>query len=541
MLSEATSAEHLSPLPPISILLVDDVEANLVALEAVLAPLGHRLVRAASGEQALLCLLQEDFALILMDGQMPGMDGFQTAALIKQRERTRDIPLMFVSAIYKDLGYATRGYAVGAVDYIVKPFEPELMRAKVSAIIAEHNRRERLKAQARALLTQERRVLSEQAARTAAESANRLKDEFIAVVSHELRTPLNAILGWAELLRAGKVAGDTMPKAFDAIHRNAHAQKELVEDLLDISRITSGKLRLERKACDVAALIADEAESARQAARARDVGIELALEPCRAVCDPERLKQIVSNLVGNAVKFSAAGGQIELRLTTAADHFTLEVADRGIGIPAEALPHVFEAFWQAEPSLTRRHGGLGLGLSIVRRLVELHGGIISVTSPGEGLGTTFRVVMPITAVDQPSAPASAAVHEAYPSLDGLRVLFVDDEVDARDLLGALLRELGADVTVAESATVALTAIAHGRFDLVVSDLSMPDADGFTLVERLRSARGQTARLPAIALSAHSDESTRERARRAGFDDFIAKPFSAPTLLAAIVRIATPRG
>ena len=540
MIGDTTTAEHLPPLPAVSILLVDDVESNLVALEAVLAPLGHRLVRAASGEQALLCLLQDEFALILMDGQMPGLDGFQTAALIKQRERTRDIPLMFVSAIYKDLGYATRGYAIGAVDYIVKPFEPELMRAKVTSIIAEHNRRERLKTQAKALLAQERRTLSEQAARTAAEAANRLKDEFIAVVSHELRTPLNAILGWADLLRAGKVAADGMPKAFEAIHRNAHVQKELVEDLLDVSRITSGKLRLERRPCDVAKLLADEAEAVRQVARVREVRVTTALEPCSAVCDADRLRQIVSNLLGNAIKFSPTGGQVELKLTTSADHFTIEVADQGVGIAADALPHVFEAFWQAETTLTRRHGGLGLGLSIVRRLVELHGGVISASSGGVGQGATFRVVMPLTAVEQAPQSALAAEHEAYPSLQGLRILFVDDELDARDLLGTLLQELGAEVIVAESVTVALSAIAHGHFDIVLSDLSMPDTDGFILAERLRAARGQTARIPAIALSAHSDEVMRQRARESGFDDFIAKPFSAPFLLAAIVRLIRRR-
>jgi signal transduction histidine kinase len=275
----------------------------------------------------LLRLLEEDFALILMDGQMPGLDGFQTAALIKQRERTRDIPLMFVSAIYKDLGYATRGYAIGGVDYIVKPFEPDLMRAKVTAIINEHNRRERLKAQAKALLVQERRMMSEQAARTAAEAANRLKDEFIAVVSHELRTPLNAILGWADLLRAGKVAADAMPKAYDAIHRNAHIQRELVEDLLDVSRIASGKLRLDRKPCDVAALTAQEVESMRQAAQLREVTLEVSLEPCSAVCDGDRVQQIVSNLLGNAIKFSPAGATVSLQLTTDAEHFTIEVTD----------------------------------------------------------------------------------------------------------------------------------------------------------------------------------------------------------------------
>jgi signal transduction histidine kinase len=538
-MSEAAAAHLLTPLPRVSILLVDDVPANLFALEAVLEPLGHRLVRASSGDEALRKLLQEDFALILMDGQMPGLDGFQTAAIIKQRERTRDIPLMFISAVYRDLGFATKGYAIGAVDYVIKPFEPDLMRAKVAAIIAEYHRRERLKEQARALLAQERRLLAEQSARQAAEAANHLKDEFIAMVSHELRTPLNAIVGWTELMRAGRVAPDAMAKAIDAIHRNANAQRELIEDLLDVSRIVSGNLRLNRATCDVAEVVTTEAEAARRLAAERAITVAATTQPCLAVCDGERLHQIVSNLVGNAVKFSVPSGRVEIHLQTEGDHFELRVVDSGAGIPTEFLSHIFEPFWQAEQSSTRRRGGLGLGLAIVRRLVELHGGTISASSEGPGKGACFTVRMPMQAVDRITSIKPALVRAANDAqLDGVRILVVDDETDARDLLGALLEDAGAKVTVAQSVATALEAIEHGRYDILLSDLAMPEEDGFNLIEQVRGSHAKS--LPALVLSAHSDEETVQRARAAGFADFVAKPFNGPALVTRIAQLTSRR-
>jgi signal transduction histidine kinase len=541
MSGDATTAGLLAPAPAVSILLVDDVPNNLFALEAVLAPLGHRLVRAGSGEEALRRVLAEDFALILMDGEMPGLDGFQTAAMIKQRERTRDVPLMFVSAVYKDLGHATRGFAVGAVDYVVKPFEPELLRGKVRAIITEHNRRERLKEQTRQLLAQERRALAEQAGRQAAEAANRLKDEFIATVSHELRTPLNAISGWAGLLRAGDVADENLPKAFTAIQRNANILKDLVEDLLDTSRMVSGKLRLSRREADVAALVILEVELMRETAAARGVTIGVDAQPCPALCDPERMQQVVSNLLGNAVKFSRPGGHVEVTLTATVDELDLTVEDDGIGIAPAAQPHIFEPFWQAETSATRRHGGLGLGLPIVRRIVGLHGGRIRAESAGEGKGARFVVTLPRRLLDAEASPTPPRVRDAYPRLDGVRVLFVDDESDARDLLGALLGEVGAEVFGAESVAAALRAIGQARFDLLVSDIAMPDEDGFSLLQQVRAlGPAHIAAMPALALSAHDDEGTRARALAAGFADFVAKPFSAPVLLDAIARLASAR-
>ncbi len=251
--------------------------------------------------------------------------------------------------------------------------------------------------------------------------------------------------------------------------------------------------------------------------------------------------QVVSNLLGNAVKFSRPGGRIEVRLSADADQLEICVADDGIGISPHALPHIFEPFWQAETSATRRHGGLGLGLPIVRRIVTLHGGTIEAHSDGEGRGACFRVRMPRRLVDALESPTPQRPHDAYPRLDGLRVLFIDDEADARDLLGALLGELGAQVTGAESVAAALRAIHQTRYDLLVSDIAMPEEDGYTLLQQVRALGPEhLAGIPALALSAHDDASTRARAQAAGFGDFVAKPFSAPVLLEAIARLAPSR-
>jgi CheY-like chemotaxis protein/anti-sigma regulatory factor (Ser/Thr protein kinase) len=342
------------------------------------------------------------------------------------------------------------------------------------------------------------------------------------------------------LMRAGKVAPEAMTTAFDAIHRNACARRELIEDLLDVSRIVSGKLRLNPATCDVAVIVTRQADAARQAGAARAITVEAAASPCIAVCDGERLRQIVSNLLANAVKFSGPNGHVDVGLTTDSEHFEIRVVDRGVGIEPEFLQHIFEPFRQADPTSTRRHGGLGLGLAIVRRLVEMHGGTISVSSDGAGTGTCFCVRIPLQPTDGTTASEASAKPSAvtHPPLNGIRILVVDDETDARDLLEALFEDAGAKVTVAASVAAALTAIRHSQYDILVSDLAMPDEDGFALIEQVRASYARS--LPAVALSAHSDDETVQRARAAGFADFLAKPFNAPALLTRIAQLTSRR-
>jgi len=532
-----------------AILLVDDRPANLLALEAVLEPLGHKLVLARSGEEALRQLLQQDFALILMDVQMPGLDGFQTVALIKKRERSRDIPVIFVTAIAREAQEIAKGYAYGAVDYMTKPFDTDILKAKVSCLVALYLQAERIVRQQTLLERQRQRVEREHAGRQAAETASRIKDEFLAMVSHELRAPLNAILGWADMLQSGHLDEDRTRHALVTIQRNARMQTQLIEDLLDVSRIVRGRLRLDLEPVHLVEIVQDAIDSVRPAADAAGVTLAGELDPSadEATGDPQRLRQVVWNLISNAVKFTPRGGHVAVSLQRVLPHVEIVVRDSGRGILPQDLPYLFERFWQGQkvgPNGTRAPGGLGLGLAIVKHLVELHGGHVDARSDGPDRGSTFRVQLPIRAVqveapEQPrrqTARPEPGVLTAAPSLDGLRVLVVDDEEDARDLLTHVLEHFGAHALAASSATEALAAIAAQEFDVLLSDLGMPHQDGYQLIRTLRE-REAGGHLPAIALSAYATVEDAERALKAGFDRHIAKPVDAARLVAQVASLA----
>ncbi len=382
-------------VPPPSILIVDDRDANLLALEAVLGPLGYRMVRATSGEEALACTSREDFAVILMDVQMPGMDGFQTVAMIKERKRGVHVPIIFVSALSNEAHHISKGYAYGAVDYLTKPFDPDILRAKVSVLVALHMQAERI-ARQREMLVEKRHELKVQVAdREAAERANRMKDEFLAFVSHELRTPLNAIVGWTEMLVSGELDAERARRAIETIRRNAQMQALLVEDLIAMSQVVLGGLRLRLEPTGLKAVIAAAVDSVRLTAEAKGVRLEAPLEAADDECagDPKRLHQVFANLLANAVKFTPAGGRVTARVCAGADGPEVEIVDTGVGIRPEALPRIFDRFWQ-DKARVGSENGLGLGLAIVRQLVEMHGGTVSAESPGEGLGSTFTVRLP---------------------------------------------------------------------------------------------------------------------------------------------------
>ena len=827
------------PLPP-SVLLVDDTPANLFALSAVLKPLGARLVEARSGAEAVELVAKEQFAVVLLDVQMPEMDGFEAAKAMRGTEHGRELPIIFLTAIHRDESFVKQGYATGAADYITKPFDADIVRARVKAFVDLFEQRETIRRAQVALRTRERdeairrliaferiatsalqtndlgvflkelleifmgaaddadaacillrdgdelhmqacvgvneevderlsvrigqgfagriaaerrpmdlpdasrsdlvqsawlrsrgtkglygvpllhegevvgvayvgsktattfadvekrllgaivdraawavstqmkrsrlndvlmaapamisivrvpsmtielanpafrrlfrgrnlvgshvsetglddaalailqrayesgetlaydeltvhgdfaangqheervfnftaqplrnpagtvdsvltfafdvtahvearRVIEaheaertqllarEREARAAAEVASQAKDAFLATVSHELRTPLNAILGWTVTARAK--APPELERALGIVERNARAQARIIEDVLDISRIVSGKLRLDIQSVDVAEIVQAVIESVRPAADAKDIVVDLestAME--RVPADADRLQQVIWNLVSNAIKFTPKGGRVSVSVSASADDTVVRVTDTGEGIASAFLPHIFEPFRQADASTTRRHSGLGLGLAIAKQLVHAHGGTIRALSDGDGTGATFEVTLPFKPKSRPADVVSRAPSEAPPRpadgeelrLDGLKVLVVDDEEDARLLLKDVLSERGASVAEAASAHAGFSELERFRPDVIVSDIAMPGGDGYGLIRAVRKlAAERGGRTPAIALTAHARESDGERAFAAGFQRYASKPVDLDRLVSMVANL-----
>ena len=377
----------------------------------------------------------------------------------------------------------------------------------------------------------------------AAEEANRLKDEFLAVLSHELRTPLNAILGWARILRAGTLDADDVPRAIETIERNAQAQAQLIEDLLDVSRIVSGKLRVEMRPVDVGEVISEAMDTVRPTADARGVTLTAAISHTGPVSgDAQRLRQVIWNLLSNSIKFTPRGGSVHVRAEQTGATVRIAVADSGQGIDPEFLPHVFDRFRQgtATGGVARRTG-LGLGLAIVRHLVEAHGGSVQAASEGPGKGATFTVELPVmvgrAVQTTDSGDAYAHRFETSLSLSGLRVLVVDDDRDARELLQVALQQYGAEVRTASSADEAMDHLAAETPDVLVSDIEMPDVSGYELIRRLRqSERPELRRLPAVALTAYARTEDRLKALLAGFQTHVPKPVEPAELVTVIASL-----
>jgi CheY-like chemotaxis protein len=521
-----------------SLLLVDDEPANLLALHAVLEPLGHELVDARSGRDALRLLLERRFAVVLLDVRMPGMDGIETASLIRQRERTHGLPIVFVTASSepKDVH---KGYAEGAADYVVKPFDPEILRAKVQALVVAQEAAVEAEVRARA----ETLLQQEQRARAEVERAMKLKDQFLATLSHELRTPLMSILGWARLLRLGKVSADPAGRALQSIERNARLQARLVDDLLDVQRVESGRMTISFRELAFADVLQGALEKVLPDAEERHVAIRSAIptdEDLFVLGDPERLQQLVTVLLRNAIKFTSQGGNVRAVVSAEDTDLLLAISDDGRGMSAEFQAQMFEPFTQQDSRLTRAEGGLGLGLAIVRGIVELHGGTVSAYSAGEGLGSSFLLTLPLRSrAPRPFRPstARASVPPSPVSLEGVSILVVDDDPDAQYLIATMLEQFGGRVTTLGSARDALRAFDDGPFDLLLSDISMPGEDGYSLIRRVRGSE-RTARIPAVALTANARPEDRTQALLAGFQAHVSKPVDPTelaTLLATLVR------
>ena len=691
---------------PINILIVDDEPGNLVVLETVLDDPGYRLVRAHSADEALLALVQEEFALLILDIRLPGMTGFELAQVIKERKKTAGVPIIFLTAYYDKDQHVLEGYGTGAVDFLNKPVNPAVLRSKVSVFADLHRsnraitranraltsvvgerrrveedlrelyetlehrvteRSEALRAADRKLqavmasitdgvlmldrswcftyfneqgarilgmrpdqlagacfwellphardtqfqvgfhravntrqtvsfeefypeplniwlhchcypsddglsvyfhditdrreveVRREQLLAAEQAARSEGERVARAKEEFLASLSHELRTPLAAIAGWANVLQKPDTDAETMRRGVDAIVRNAQAQTHLVDDLLEMSRVVSGKMRMNVARVDLDSIAAAAADTARPAAAAKGVRIEVkrtdgpALE---VMGDGSRLQQVAANLLTNALKFTPANGTVTISTASDDQHVELAVSDTGEGIAAEFLPYLFDRFSQADGSAARVHGGLGLGLSIVKNLVELHGGTVTASSAGKGKGSTFAVRLPrpagLPAPMQPQVepdhepgdrvgPTDEAIPDAQVDLHGVSVLLVDDHADMLEVERRLLSEWGATVTTADSAPEALERLRTGHFDVLLSDLGMPGMDGYRLIDTIRSTLGLSAeRLPAAAVTAFVRAEDRERALRAGYQSCIQKPVSPATLARAVLDLARRR-
>jgi signal transduction histidine kinase/CheY-like chemotaxis protein len=425
-----------------------------------------------------------------------------------------------------------------ALDLRVRERTDQLARAnqRLRAVIAQRHRAEAERAD---LLVRERH------ARHEAERVNRMKDEFLATLSHELRTPLNAMLGWAQLLETGQLDPDRLQRAVKVIKNNAFAQKQLIEDILDVSRIVNGKMVLKLSSVDIRAIIDSALDTLRPAAEAKRITITTDGAAMPETCgDRDRLQQIVWNLLSNAIKFSPRDGRVDVRVENAGTDLRVAVSDNGRGIAPAFLRHIFDRFTQADSTVTRAHGGLGLGMAIVRHLVELHGGTVQAESAGENQGATFTVMLPIRAYEEPVEPPPPTPRQEtapevpwaeLPWLTGLVVLVVDNEVDARQIAAAVLSQKGAKVTEAASAEEALELAAAGHFDLIVSDIAMPVIDGYAMMRRLRQRTGHL--IPAIALTACVTPDDIATALSAGYQRYLPKPLSAAALIQTAAEIA----
>jgi PAS domain S-box-containing protein len=393
---------------------------------------------------------------------------------------------------------------------------------------------------------------SERIARAEAERASRLKDEFLATLSHELRTPLNAVLGWSTLLRGKQQSDPQVAQGLDAIDRNARIQAQIIDDLLDMSRIISGKVRLEVQPLDLPRVVLEAVETIRTGASAKGVRLQTVLDPLNATVlgDPNRLQQVFWNLLNNAIKFTPRGGRIQVLLQRINSHVDVTVIDTGEGIPPDFLPYIFNRFEQADPSTTRRHGGLGLGLAIVKSLVELHGGSVRAKSGGIGKGASFIVTLPLTVFHPPpdegdrEHPGSRAGEPSIPpaiSLEGVRVLTIDDDVDARNLLKAMLEAAGATAYLAASAQEGMEKLLRQPVDVVICDIGMPEVDGYTFIRDVRKLRDrEKSEVAAVALTAYARLQDRMEAMQAGFQNHLPKPVEPSELLAVIHSLASPR-
>jgi signal transduction histidine kinase len=535
---------------PLILIIEDNPEMSRFVASAFVAD--YRTAAAFDGHEGVEQALALRPDLIIADQAMPGLEGDDLVREIRSHHEVDSVPLIVLSS-KPDEGARLRLSRLGAQDYMTKPFAPDKLKARARTLLTIKRARETIQRElksdsldlerlAREVVTKKREL--DAALRIARLARNQSKDQFLAMISHELRTPLNAILGWVQLIRGDPMMDvERVQHGLATIERNAKAQTQLIQDLLDLSSIVAGKLRLEVRPTNFAQVIAQAIDMVREQADAKSIHIETFSDSTSVPItgDPERLGQIAKNLLVNAIKFTSMGGHVEVRLEKIGPHARLVVKDTGEGIRPDYLPHIFERFRQADSSTTRKHGGLGMGLAIARHLVERHGGTITAESPGEGLGATFTVKVPLAAQREARAAAQEVKVEDHKLLEGLRVLVVDDDRDALELCSTVLEIYGAHVTTAASADEAMALLERSRPDVLVSDIGMPEEDGYALIKKVRTVEQDLGEsIPAVALTAYASEEHRRRAINAGFQMHVPKPVSPPDLAMAVAKVSERR-
>ncbi len=550
---------------PVKILVVDDEPSNLTVLEAVFQDSGYTLVHASSGAEALMALMNHEFAVLVLDVNMPDMTGFELAQLIKQRKKTAHVPIIFLTAYFNDDQHVVEGYGSGAVDYLHKPFNVAVLRSKVAIFADLYRKTLALEEVNRALVqevaerkaaeqelhllneTLERRVQERthalQLRDTQLREADRRKDEFLATLAHELRNPL-APVGYA--VRLLRLKGPTPPhveRAADLIERQVKAMSRLIDDLMDVSRINQGKIQLRSSRVALASILQDAIDAARPVIDEQRHELVLGLPPASLTLDGDatRLAQVFMNLLHNAAKYMDAGGRIELTAQASASEARITLTDRGIGIAPDRLEKVFEMFSQEEAALSRSRGGLGIGLALTRRLIELHGGAIVAFSEGVGHGSSFEVRLPlVSSIDAAAAPLQPdAVNAALRSADPMRILVADDNQDAADALTELLEALGHTVHCVYDGAAAVEASRHFDPDIVLLDIGMPRLNGYEACRAIR-ALGTPSLLQAWAITGWGQAQDIQRAAQAGFDHHLVKPVGPDTLIGLLADAAQAR-
>jgi signal transduction histidine kinase len=528
----------------LNILMVDDQPAKLLTYESMLSEMGERLIKAQTASEALAHLLKEDIAVVLMDVNMPELDGFELAAMIRQHPRCRRTAILFVSAVHLTDVDRVKGYAAGAVDYVSVPVVPEILRAKIGVFVdlyrkttelerLNHTLEERVAARTselEATIAQLRerehrlRLTSE-----ALVEADRRKTEFLAMLAHELRNPLQPIRSACELLRKAHATAEQLTWSRDVVDRQVHQLVRLVDDLLDASRISNGKLELRREPIDLVPVIAGAIESSRAHAERKRQCIEAALpaSPVYVDGDAVRLTQVYLNLINNAAKYSPAGARIELRLKEGDGEVTTFVRDEGMGIPEHDLQRVFEMFYQGSTKPDDAQGGLGLGLALVKQLVALHAGKVEARSAGPGKGSEFVVRLPTLASKPPTVVEATSSSTRAPA--ARRILVVDDNRDAAETLALMLRLEGNEVTTVFDGESAIAATAEFRPDVVLMDIGMPKVDGYEAARAIRRDR-KAPEVVLIALTGWGGDVDRRLSKEAGFDRHLVKPVVPTELL-----------
>jgi signal transduction histidine kinase len=540
----------------VNILIVDDEPRNLAVLESVLDDPGYRLVRARSGDEALLALVADEFAVLVLDVRMPGMTGFELAQMIKERRKTARIPIIFLTAYYNEDQHILEGYGSGAVDYLHKPVNPAVLRSKVSVFAELHRKGREIERANRLLLaevserrraevrlselneTLDQRVTERTQALQASEAklrdANQRKDEFLATLAHELRNPLAPVRNAIHFLKLRGPATSDVQWASDVIDRQVHAMSRLIDDLMDVSRINQGRIELRSEPIPLDSVIEDAVETMQPLIDGAGHKLTVLQPPVKLMvhADRARLGQAFTNLLSNAAKYTDPGGHIELRVVAEGGTVLVTVRDSGIGISPQRLEDVFEMFSQEEPALSRSRGGLGIGLSLTRKLVQMHGGTVVAHSEGAGKGSQFMVRLPVASATAQAAETPPQEIAAGIVPGGLRILVADDNQDAAETMSVLLEVLGHRVRRVHDGEAAVAEAVAFDPQLVLLDIGMPKLNGYETCRRIREQAGGAGRT-VVAVTGWGQPQDVQSALDAGFDRHMVKPVDINVLMELI--------